>query len=831
MIDILKKQRWARQLTAGSVNWARDNLPRSIQQRVPASLRRAARRILQSGKTRAQAVDDKLWGGHSETALKELEAMAGDETVARIHRSDASYSLARWEAVNRNYEAALGQLRRSGEIAPWRTRFKRHYLLEALFLCQLGRTGEARELIETATADDGNFDASVELLLANTWNAAFAPQTEGDAEVRALDHINAVYRHFGLCELRKRSGAEPLSMDNVEGVAVAPVEDPSRAVTVIVPVYNAEDTIETALRGLAQQSWRALGVIVVDDCSSDGTCDLVEAFCRSDSRFRLIRKKENSGSYGSRNLALQEVATPYVTVHDGDDWSHPQKIERQMQHLAATRAPYNYTMWVRATPRLGFVSDARPYHRLLSPDHSAGLFPTDKVRAAGGWDKARISADTELFWRLEALNGTTREHSRGRRVMVECPLAFGRHLDTSLTQVGATHALTMFHGVRREYREAADFWHRSLRSLDDAVAPFFPAPGLIRPGRAEAPTHDLFLIADFNAANSSTESALAYAYAAADASLSVAVMHYPSYHRDVTRPLRRDLRQAAVEKGIRIVAPGEAVVARTTLLSSAALLRYPLDRFPSLDCERCVVLINHGPTDTRFNWESLYDPAVVQANAARLFGRQVEWAATSDRLRSVIRADGRFSALSDEIWPRVYASTINEKAVWRGDRQPRPVIGRHFHSGGNAWPEDGTSLLSAYCADRPCTVRFLGDDKFVRSAMGRVPKNWRFASFRPDKVESFLADLDIYVHHPRDDLVTGLDRTVLQAMDAGLPVVLPPSFEPDFGAAAIYADPDAVWSEVEALHADRERWETQARSGYEFLEKYCSPEMIVKKIK
>ena len=61
----------------------------------------------------------------------------------------------------------------------------------------------------------------------------------------------------------------------------------------------------------------------------------------------------------------------------------------------------------------------------------------------------------------------------------------------------------------------------------------------------------------------------------------------------------------------------------------------------------------------------------------------------------------------------------------------------------------------------------------------------------------------------------------MEAMAVGVPVILPPEFEPTFGPAALYTGPEGVWPLVERLWADRGLWEKRAAAGRDFVMRNC----------
>lgn len=116
-------------------------------------------------------------------------------------------------------------------------------------------------------------------------------------------------------------------------------------VSVIIPVYNGEKTIEKAIASVQSQSYTALQIIVIDDCSQDGTYKIVEALAKEDERIILIKNKVNLGVATSRNNGCKLVTGKYIAFLDSDDLWYPQKIELQLEYLNKTKAHLCYTSY------------------------------------------------------------------------------------------------------------------------------------------------------------------------------------------------------------------------------------------------------------------------------------------------------------------------------------------------------------------------------------------------------------------------------------------------------------------------------------------------------
>ena len=97
-------------------------------------------------------------------------------------------------------------------------------------------------------------------------------------------------------------------------------------VSIIVPVYNGEKSIERCLRSIQNQSYTNIEVIVVNDGSTDHTEKVIKKYVEKDARFHYI-KKDNTGVSDSRNIGMAAAKGEYFQFVDGDDWLVKQATE------------------------------------------------------------------------------------------------------------------------------------------------------------------------------------------------------------------------------------------------------------------------------------------------------------------------------------------------------------------------------------------------------------------------------------------------------------------------------------------------------------------------
>lgn len=99
-------------------------------------------------------------------------------------------------------------------------------------------------------------------------------------------------------------------------------------ISIIVPVYNVSEYLRQALDSCLNQSFQNFEIICIDDCSTDGSLEILKDYAQKDSRIKVIEFKENHGQGYARNYALYNVACgEYVMFLDPDDWYEPDTFE------------------------------------------------------------------------------------------------------------------------------------------------------------------------------------------------------------------------------------------------------------------------------------------------------------------------------------------------------------------------------------------------------------------------------------------------------------------------------------------------------------------------
>ena len=182
-------------------------------------------------------------------------------------------------------------------------------------------------------------------------------------------------------------------------------------VTVLVPAYNEAKSVADTIRSVRAQTAPPREIIVVDDCSTDGTGDVARAL-----DVRVVRPPVNTGSKaGAQTFGLRHVRTPLTVAIDADTVLAPDALERLLpafdRPAVAAACGFVLPQRVRSVWERGryveYLFAFTFYKRLQDyygkPLISSGCFSmyrTDELRAHGGWSDRTLAEDMDLTWTL-----------------------------------------------------------------------------------------------------------------------------------------------------------------------------------------------------------------------------------------------------------------------------------------------------------------------------------------------------------------------------------------------------------------------------------------------
>ena len=240
-------------------------------------------------------------------------------------------------------------------------------------------------------------------------------------------------------------------------------------ISIIIPNYNGSDYIVSTIESITNQSYSNWELIIVDDCSSDNSVDLIQQYTkRFPNKIFLHQLSKNSGGPATpRNFALKQSKGEYIAFVDSDDIWHPSKLDVQINIMLSKKLNFtcsticefsseeeiqncqkhfvhnnnirlrkitHYQMLLKNRIRSGSTSIV---HKNLIDEHNI-LFNTDKNY---------VAVEDYLFW-LDILGKTAHDCYR-----LEIPLTFYRISLTSISQGKVKMAKKIFNLLTEHLRD------------------------------------------------------------------------------------------------------------------------------------------------------------------------------------------------------------------------------------------------------------------------------------------------------------------------------------------------------------------------------------------
>lgn len=495
-------------------------------------------------------------------------------------------------------------------------------LLHVQIAFRLGQHDRVPELLDRYPTLDPVVTQRLRTDLANPYVGAKVVSPEAHRAWEQL--LSQPFEEAGLSPLTVDPGAAQL----FDGLSSDPVRvDHGPLTSVIMPCYRPDGGLVTSVRSMLAQTYQDLEVLVVDDDSGPEWAELFAEVESLDERVTLLRANYNGGSYLARNLALQHARGVFVTTQDADDWSHPERIARQVAMLldeplaagcrsSAFRALDDLThQWLGYSPRRFNASS-------LMVRRSA-------VAAVGPFDTVRRSADSEYHERLIV--------GAGRVVDSTVPMAITRLRAGTLSRGDfsyqwAAPERVMYRAMYRNWHRAIIRGEATLPLEPSAAHPHFPVPVRYQRGlpggRALPERYDVLYVADLTRDNLLT--AASGPHIRLDGSRRAAVMHLvdPTEARHEHSEESAAVLAAVAEGRADWVVDTDRVVVDTVVVLSPGVVEAPTVLLPDVQADRVLVVLDppRGRPDV--------DLVAATDGARALFGRAPEWcAADADIVR------------------------------------------------------------------------------------------------------------------------------------------------------------------------------------------------------
>lgn len=116
-------------------------------------------------------------------------------------------------------------------------------------------------------------------------------------------------------------------------------------VSIITPSWNSEKYIQETIRSVQAQTYQNWEMIIVDDCSTDRTVELVKEIAKTDPRVKILQQDKNSGAGAARTRSMRNATGRYIAYLDADDIWKPEKLEKQVRFMTEKDCGFSCTSY------------------------------------------------------------------------------------------------------------------------------------------------------------------------------------------------------------------------------------------------------------------------------------------------------------------------------------------------------------------------------------------------------------------------------------------------------------------------------------------------------
>ncbi len=183
-------------------------------------------------------------------------------------------------------------------------------------------------------------------------------------------------------------------------------------IDVLIPAFNAGRTLSTALKSIQDQSIQDIRIFVLNDGSTDDTLCIAQDHASRDARIVVIDQR-NQGIVSARNRLIEASTAPYIAMHDADDISYPDRLQRQLSYLMENSdcVAVSGNGWHindngdRCGGHSTFSGEARSEPWTLPSiepylPQTFVMMRRNAVLSIGGYIERTNAEDTDLYWRL-----------------------------------------------------------------------------------------------------------------------------------------------------------------------------------------------------------------------------------------------------------------------------------------------------------------------------------------------------------------------------------------------------------------------------------------------
>lgn len=703
----------------------------------------------------------------------------------------------------------------------------------SMICTRLGHIRTSKKVLSRYSGKEKERKLNHHLLMVN----ANHPSTGWSSSDYWLSSLNEIYVKNKLTKISFKDIDKPyfyrLNSSGFEGV-----NDLDVKLSVLMPIYEPNESTLIAIESILNQSWFNLELIVVDDATPvsdffNVIFNKIKNIAEYDSRLKLVFNKENNGAYFARNTAYKLATGKYITVADKDDWHHPNKYEIQIKDLEMNPEKIaNMVSWSRVNEDMQFVVRWGP-DRISHPSFASLMFRHYEVKEKlGYWDTVRKSADGEFKARLQMY------YDINLVPLSNIPLAFSLMADGNLTSEDL--GMGYESSDRYFYGKSFEIWHSKIEKKEDLYIGFpqsrryFPAPNKFLPKPVDGSTNfDVVFLSEFGFEAGNNTILINEIKGCLQMGLKVGVIPVQNFYLKsaATRFISYELYDLIHKGEVERISLEDNRGIKLLIVRWPTILQYIGNRISNLNIEKILIIANHAPYDEIDNRRS-YDVSRVTKNVEFLFGESPIWAPESEQMIPFIKPLLPEELFYEKPWKgTLVESKINNKVI---DFKRKPKIGRHARDSVMKWPESREVFRDVYPINDAVCISILGGASVPVKA-GFVSKkeieDWEVYNFNEIEVSDYLKDLDFFVYFHHSKMTEAFGMSIIEAMQYGVVCILPYNFSKVFLSGAIYCDSSEVIDHVNRLWSNPDLYKKQQDFGYSFINDNCSVNALSERLK
>jgi glycosyltransferase involved in cell wall biosynthesis len=133
-------------------------------------------------------------------------------------------------------------------------------------------------------------------------------------------------------------------------------------ISIITPNFNASQFISRTINSVLNQTYKNWELLIVDDCSTDNSVEIIEKFVLEDARIKLFKTSHSSGPANTRNLGIKQALGTYIAFLDSDDYWDVNKLAIQIKTMLENELSFTFTGYY-------VVSEGNQKLKLVKPKH------------------------------------------------------------------------------------------------------------------------------------------------------------------------------------------------------------------------------------------------------------------------------------------------------------------------------------------------------------------------------------------------------------------------------------------------------------------------------